>query len=189
MRRTPELPRYDHDDLGGCFYGVKRYLDPPVIPEDRWQERRFVGEEKRMQVTLEPEWLEPKWQMFVGVHSPLSAKECVALLTPPGSLEMKIGSAARVEEIFLRGLRGLRFAHAPQPPEALPTGQGLVYFQLNRESEQREWEQVKSSLTLAIRLKEKDIVGSIDRAQTLTIRLGAQTAPMEFTLYLLTQEA
>src|SRR5262249_43062056 len=26
-RRPPELPRYDHDDLGGCFYRVKQYID------------------------------------------------------------------------------------------------------------------------------------------------------------------
>src|SRR5262249_44936988 len=26
-RRPPALPRYDHDDLGGCFYRVKQYLD------------------------------------------------------------------------------------------------------------------------------------------------------------------
>src|SRR5204863_9466227 len=26
-RKVPELPRYDHDDLGGCFYRVKQYLD------------------------------------------------------------------------------------------------------------------------------------------------------------------
>jgi type VI secretion system protein ImpJ len=188
-RRTPELPRYDHDDLGGCFYRVKHYLDQPLVPPDNFEERRFVGEGKRMQVTLEQEWLEPKWQMFVGVQSPLAAKECVALLTPPGNLEMKIGSATRVEEIFRRGERGLRFAHAPQPPEALPAGPGLVYFQLSRESEQREWEHVKSSSTLAIRLKENLIVGSIDRAETLTIRLGTQTATMEFTLYVLTQDA
>src|SRR5262249_2223393 len=25
-RRTPDLPRYDHDDLGGCFYRVKQYV-------------------------------------------------------------------------------------------------------------------------------------------------------------------
>jgi type VI secretion system protein ImpJ len=188
-RRAPDLPRYDHDDLGGCFFRVKHYLDQPLVPPDNFEERRFVGEGKRMQVALEQEWLEPKWQMFVGVQSPLTAQECVALLTPPGNLEMKIGSATRAEEIFRRGERGLRFAHAPQPPEALPTGPGLVYFQLSRESEQREWEHVKSSATLAIRLKENLIVGSIDRAQTLTIRLGTQTATMEFTLYVLTQDA
>ena len=26
-RRPPDLPRYNHDDLGGCFHRIKHYLD------------------------------------------------------------------------------------------------------------------------------------------------------------------
>jgi type VI secretion system protein ImpJ len=189
-RRTPELPRYDHDDLGGCFYRVRVYFDQLIneMPVDSYEERPFIGEDKRMQVALEPKWLEPKWQMFVGVHTPLSADECVRLLTRAGNLDMKIGSVQRVEEIFSRGEAGLRFAHTPQPPEALPTEPGLVYFQINRESQQQEWQNVQKTLALAIRLNQHRVDGTIQGQRTLTIRVGAQTATMEFTLYLVTQE-
>jgi type VI secretion system protein ImpJ len=189
-RRTPELPRYDHDDLGGCFYRIRLYLDQLLneMPVDSYEERAFVGEELRMQVTLEPKWLEPKWQMFVGVQSPLSADECVRLLTRSGNLDMKIGSVLRVDEIFARGEQGLRFNHAPQPPEALPTEPGLVFFQINRESNQQEWQNVQKTLALGIRLNQNRIVGTIQGQRTLNIKMGAQSATMEFTLYLITQE-
>jgi len=189
-RRTPELPRYDHDDLGRCFNHVRLYFDQLLLamPKDSYQERAFVGEEMRMQVTLEREWLEPKWQMFVGVHTPLSAEECVRLLTRSGNLDMKIGSVLKVDEIFSRGDAGLRFAHSPQPPEALPTEQGLVYFQVNRESQQQEWQNVQNTLSLGIRMNQNRIVGSIQGQRTLTVRISNQTATMDFTLYLVTAE-
>jgi type VI secretion system protein ImpJ len=189
-RRVPDLPRYDHDHLGDCFTRIRIYLEQllDAMPVDSYEERPFVGEELRMQVTLEPKWLEPKWQMFVGVHTPLPADECVRLLTRSGNLDMKIGSVQRVDEIFARGEAGLKFAHSPQPPEALPTEAGLVYFQVNRESQQQEWQNVQNTLTLGIRLNQNRIAGNIQGQRTLTIRMGTQQTTMDFTLYLIPAE-
>jgi type VI secretion system protein ImpJ len=193
-RRPPELPRYDHDDLGGCFYRVKQYIDLllSILVEPEYKERPFIGTGLRMQVALEPAWLETAWQMFVGVQSPLAGEECIRLLTRPGhqGLDMKIGSGERVDEIFRLGESGLKFAHSPRPPRALPQVPGLVYFQVNRESQQEEWQNVQRSLTLAIRLNEARVVGNIQGQRVLTIRTGASagagpTAPLQFTLFVL----
>jgi type VI secretion system protein ImpJ len=137
-----------------------------------------------MQVALEPKWLEPAWQMFVGVHSPLKAEECVRLLTQKGQLDMKIGSSTHVDEIFLRGLKGLEFTHASLPPDALPAEPGLIYFQVNRQSQREEWHNVQQSLTLAIRLNPRFIAGNIQGERRLAIQTGSRTVPMQFTLYL-----
>jgi type VI secretion system protein ImpJ len=183
--RTPDLPRYDHDDLGGCFYQVKRYLDGLLdeIVEPDYKERPFVGAGLRMQVALEPAWLEAAWQMYVGVHSPLSPEECVRLLTKPGQLDMKIGSSDRVDDIFRLGQRGLIFSHSPLPPRALPSSAGLIYFQVNRESQLEEWQNVQKSLTLAIRLNENRIEGNIQGQRVLKIKTAGQTITLQFTLY------
>jgi type VI secretion system protein ImpJ len=188
-RRPPELPRYDHDDLGGCFYRVKQYLDGlfDLLVEPDYKERPFIGAGLRMQVTLEPAWLEPAWQMFVGVQSPLEPDECIRLLTMPGQLDMKIGSSDRVDAIFRMGQAGLRFGHQPLPPRALPAQQGLIYFQVSRESQQAEWANVQKSLTLAIRLNENRIAGNIQGQRVLTIKTGSQTTTLQFTLYLVPQ--
>jgi type VI secretion system protein ImpJ len=189
-RQVPALPRYDHDDLGGCFFRVRQYLDDLLeeMAEPPYEERPFVGEDKRMQVALEPKWLEPAWRMYVGVHSPLKAEECVRLLTQRGQLDMKIGSSTHVDEIFLRGLKGLEFTHVSIPPDALPSDPGLIYFQVSRQAQREEWQNVQRSLTLAIRLNQRFIAGNIQGEQRLAIQTGTRTVPMQFTLYLVPQE-
>jgi type VI secretion system protein ImpJ len=186
-RRPPDLPKYDHDDLGSCFYAVKNYinslLDKIVRPD--YEKRMFEGAGLRMQVALEPAWVQTKAPVFVGVKSPLKAEETDRLLTH-GQLNMKIGSSERVDRIFQLGMAGLRFGRKETPPRALPAEQGLVYFEVNRDSE--EWQHVQSSLSLAIRLNEHSIAGDIQGKRTLTIKTGGQNTTMEFALYVLKPE-
>jgi type VI secretion system protein ImpJ len=189
-RRPPDLPKYDHDDLGGCFYRVKQLIDSLLedAPRPDYKERPFIGAGLRMQVSLEPSWLEAIYQMFVGVRSQLSAEDCINLLTR-SSLDMKIGSSDRVDDIFKRGQAGLRFAHNPRPPRALPSLPGLIYFQVNRESQLEEWQNVQKSLTVAIRLNEHRIAGDIQGQRVLTIKTANnQTTTLEFKLYVVPQE-
>jgi type VI secretion system protein ImpJ len=182
-RRPPDLPRYDHDNLGGCFYAVKKQIDSLLydIKEPDYKSRPFEGAARRMQVALEPSWLEAQWQMFVGVKTPVKPEECVAMLTK-GQLDMKIGSSERVDRIFQMGAAGLKFAHTPTPPRALPSIAGMNYFQVSRDSD--EWQNVRQSLTLAIRLNELKIAGNIQGQRTLTItKSDGQPTTMEFTLF------
>jgi type VI secretion system protein ImpJ len=190
-RRPPELPKYDHDDLGRCFYQVKHHIDAllNIVVEPEYKERPFVGAGLRMQVALEPAWLESGWQMYIGVHCQLDTEEVIRLLTRAGELDMKIGSSERVDSIFRLGLAGLRFTHTPRPPRALPSTPGLIYFQINRESQQEEWQNVQRSLTLAIRLNENLIAGNIQGQQVLNIKTGGQTTTLQFTLYVVPQSA
>jgi type VI secretion system protein ImpJ len=185
-RRPPDLPVYNHDDLGGCFWALKKILDDLLhgIVEPAYKVVPFIGAGLRMQVALQPEWLESAWQMYIGVHSPrLNADEIVRHLTRGGLLDMKIGSADRVEEIFKFGASGLKFEYKSGPPGVLPSGR--VYFQVNRQSQQDEWQEVQKSLTLAIRLNEKHIQGSIQGQQELRIAVGGQAHSMTFNLYVL----
>jgi type VI secretion system protein ImpJ len=188
-RRAPELPRYDHDDLGGCFFRLKQYLDGllNVLVEPEWRERPFIGAGLRLQVALEPAWLEATWRMYIGVQGKLDAEECVRLLTKPGQLDMKVGSSDRVDALFRMGQAGLRFAHAPRPPRALPSVPGLAYFEVNRDPAGGEWQYVQRSLTLALRLNENLITGNIQGQRVLTIKTGGHTTTLQFTLYLVPQ--
>jgi type VI secretion system protein ImpJ len=194
-QRAPKLPPYDHDDLGECFYRVKRRLEELDVDTAPYEERAFLGAGLRMQVSMEAKWLETAWQMFVGVQSPLPQTEAIRLLTRPGQLDMKIGSSDRVDVIFERGLKGLEFTHAAQPPRVLPSIAGLTYFQVNRDSQKTEWEQVQKSLALAIRVNQNRIAvggeGSLQGQRILELKAqGAQAATtMQFTLYLVAGEA
>ncbi len=190
-RRPPALPRYDHDDLGTCFFRAKQYLDGllDLIVEPDYKERPFFGVGLRMQVTLEPHWLEPSQSVYIGVQSSLDVEACVRLLTKPGQLDMKIGSSDRVDAIFRNGQAGLRFDHAPRPPRALPTGPGQIYFQVSRDSPEGEWQHVQRSLTLALRLNENLIAGDIQGRRTLSIRNEGQMTTLDFTLYVVPNDS
>ena len=193
--RAPKLPPYNHDDLGECFYRVKRQLDEMDEGIVTYEERAFVGEGLRMQVAMEAKWLEPAWQMFVGVQSTLPQTEVIRLLTKPGQLDMKIGSGDRVDQIFERGLKGMEFTHAAQPPRVLPSMADLTYFQVNRDAQKTEWALVQQSLTLAIRVNQSRFVvgpqGTIQGLRTLSLKQqGALPAtPIQFSLFLVPGEA
>ena len=62
---------------------------------------------------------------------------------------MKVGGARRVETIYRQRFPGLRFTHEPNPTQSLPRRPGLIYFQVDRESEPEEWRQVVESQSLA----------------------------------------
>jgi type VI secretion system protein ImpJ len=182
--RWPAIPLYDHDDLGGCFYRVKGYLDTllDILPEPEYKERPFVGVGLRMQVAVEPTWLDPAWGLFLGVRSEMDPDEAVRLLTVPGQLDMKIGAGDRVDAIFQLGQQGLRFDSCPRP-SILPDVAGARYFKVSRQPE-REWASVLRSLTVAIRINETRIVGAIQGQRTVTVRgAGGTTNAMQFTLY------
>jgi type VI secretion system protein ImpJ len=182
--RTPaDLPLYDHDNLGHCFRSIQRYMHDILDfrPAD-YQERPFVRVQERMEVRLDREWLEPTWQMFVGVESMLTTEQCVHLLSPKG-LDMKIASASQVDQIFDGGRLGLNFVHNSRPPVVLPNVPGLVYFQVDPQAQPTVWHDVKDKLTLAVR------VGGIvknpkDASNELTVRASSsQAAALKFALY------
>ncbi len=186
-RRPPEVPLYDHDDLGGCFYSLKRHLDALLeqAVEPEYKERSFVGAGLRMEVALEPHWLEPIWELYVGVQSSLDPEECVRLLTRSEQLDMKIGSADRVDTIYRLGEAGLRFTHCPHPPEALPIDERLVFFQVDRDGPGEEWLRVQKSQSLAVRVNENRLAGNLQGQRHMTVKTGNRSTVLQFTLFVL----
>jgi type VI secretion system protein ImpJ len=188
-RRPPDLPRYNHDDLGGCFHRIRNYLDEliDIAPEPDYEQREFAGRGLRMQVDIEPGWMDKSVPMYIGVTSPLEPDQCAKELERLGT---KVGSAERVEMIYRRRDVGLQFSQVPSAslPQALPRDAGqsnfMTYFQINRELQQNEWQSVESSKSLAIRFREDIIVGKIEGETQVTLRLGAEM-PFRFSLFVL----
>jgi type VI secretion system protein ImpJ len=179
-----DMPPYDHDDLGRCFFAVKRLIDDLLTQDfnQGYENRPFVGAGLRMRVAMEPSWLAPAAQVLVGVESPLPPADAARLLT--GRLNMKIGAFERVDEIFRLGLRGLDFVPVPNPPRVLPASPRLTYFQISRDAATRdEWEHVGRTYNLAVRMNERLIAGSIDGKMEVTFQVDGRTTPMRFTLY------
>jgi len=147
--------------------------------------RPFIGAGLRMQCSLEPAWLDPSWQMFIGVQSNLEAMQCVGLLTKAGQLDMKLGSSDHVEELFRQGPRACVSSPSTLPPQALPKVPGQVYFQVTQDPKNPEWMSIKNSLMLALRLNENLIVGNIQNERRLIVKAAGRNVTMQFSLYML----
>jgi len=84
-------------------------------------------------------------------------------------------------------IQAAAFLQPAGSPRTLPEREGLIYFQISRESQLQEWQSVQRELTLAIRLNQKLIVGNMQGQRELTINTGYKTTNMRFTLYLVPQ--
>lgn len=178
-RRMPEVPRYDHDDLGGCFYAVKRLLQETGAKGPEVVKRLFTGAGLQMQVRMEREWLEPNWVFFIGVESKLSYNEVVNLLR--GELNMKVGSSRQVDTTFLKGQSGVRLNPEPEPPRALP-GRNWAYWKVDRTS--HAWKDVEDTLSLGVRINDTQVEGRIDGAQEVLIKTNdGRPIKMTFALF------
>jgi type VI secretion system protein ImpJ len=166
---------------------INGLLDDIRGDTDKVEARDFIGAGRRMQVALEPRWLQPEWQMFIGVTSNLPDESCERIFTQAGAVDMKIGSSERIEEVFQRGLPGLRFTHSKAPPRALPRREKLVYFQVDRTSQRDEWLSVQNTLSLAIKVNERRLEGNIDGLKEMTLRFSAGMVSLRFTLYIVPQ--
>ena len=184
-RRPPEIPAYDHDDLGRIFRWVKsqiemllRYVAPPT-----YARRFFVGEGRSsMRVALDPQWLEPTWTWYVGVHrGTLSDQDCLLLLSP-GTLNWKLGSARQVDEMFQRGKISLELRPQGTAPPILPKSHWL-YFQVGREN--LAWNDVLQTQTLAMRLQDRLIANldSLQGSSTILVSYAGKQVPLQFALY------
>lgn len=181
-RRPPRLPGYDHDDIAGCFYKAIKHIQQgldtlaPTAFEKRYFER--LGE--RLQVSLEPAWIGNNKGLYLGVETELNDAECQALLS---GMDMKMGSGAQVEHIFKRALKGLNLVPVVRPPRALPAGQGVLYFQVERDPV--FWKDVTESFTLALRMNLARASFQGDRVLSVTPPNRSQPTNLQFALFVI----
>lgn len=185
-RRVPEIPRYDHDDLGRIFRWVRdrilALLD--TIQEYQYEQRRFVGAGLGMQVAIDPKWLQSDWKWYVGVlHEEISDSECREIMRAKGQLDWKLGSARQVEQIFTTGQDGVTLEPLARAPNALPPDANLNYYEVSRTNQY--WKDVQLAQTLAMRFKLETIVNK-DRLQgshKIIVRYKGRQIPLEFSLF------
>ncbi len=181
-RRPPGLPPYDHEDIGGCFYTVIKYiqLGLDTIAPSAFEKRYFERNGERLQVSLEPGWLAATRTLFLGVETELGDEECEQLLR---AMDMKLGSTSRVEQIFKQALRGLKLVPIVRPPRALPAGAGIVYYQIERD--QVFWRDVADTCSMAIRMNLARAAFQSDRILSVVPPRGSKTTNLQFALFVI----
>lgn len=184
-QRTPgEIPTYDHDDLARIFKWAKKRISELIyaVREYAYEQRFFVGTGRGMQVSLEPKWLNPTWDWYVGVHrGNITEMECRELLNP-GQLDWKLGSSRQVDLMFQHGVPGLRLSPLPQAPSALPGGE-WIYYHVTREG--AAWQDVQTSQTLAMRLRDELVQHRelLEGSRDLTVSSRGKQATLQFALF------
>jgi type VI secretion system protein ImpJ len=131
-------------------------------------------------VALEPAWLSPTRALFLGVETELSDNECEFLLR---SMDMKLGSSTRVEQIFKQALRGLKLVPVVRPPRELPSGSGTVYYQIERD--QVFWRDVADTATVAIRMNMAKAAFQGDRVLSVVPPKSGKTTNLQFALFVI----
>jgi type VI secretion system protein ImpJ len=182
-RRTPDLPRYDHDLLGDCFWALKRQIDCMLdtVVEPEYRERAFVGAGQRLQVALESAWLESGYRLFVAVTGSLPTDQIRRLVE--GRLDMKIGCGDSVDELYRLGRAGLRFAFNPNPPRCLPPRSGRAFFSIDPSAADDQWNAVRRTLNLAIRFNDSLLKGDVQGRSDIDLMIDGQRTSMDFLLY------
>ena len=184
-RCPPDIPQYDHDDLGRIFYYIKEQIERLLgtIRDYQYEQRFFVGEGDGMRVNFESQWLGDNWQWFVGAQAVgLSRKEILAVLSP-GRLDWKLGSAMQVDAIFRHGAEGVRLTPLEQAPRALPPSNDWAYYEVSRGN--AAWQDVLKTETLAMRLTNEQIDNrdNLQGERKLVISVGRKKIPMQFALF------
>jgi type VI secretion system protein ImpJ len=165
-RRPPEIPLYDHDDLARIFKWVKLIIEQLIGGRKKleFEQRFFQGTQRGMQVAIDAKWLHSGWDWYVGVLGEnITERESRDLLRP-GNLDWKMGSGQQVDLIFQHGIPGVQQKELTNPPRALPSRQGWVYYEIEKDPDNAAWKDVLATQTLAIRFKEQ-LINNLDRLQ------------------------
>jgi type VI secretion system protein ImpJ len=160
QRRAPKIPRYDHDDLGDIFRKIKLQIEIllQAVAPYRFEQRFFVGRGARMEVALEPKWLNSDWRWHVGVQfEGLKPSECRELLS---TCHWKLASSRQVDDIFKYGGEGISLMALERAPTPLPEDRHWIFYDVDRQT--LVFQDVLETQTLAMRLTEERIVNRDD---------------------------
>lgn len=185
-RVAPDLPLYDHEDLGRIFRHaqaeISRLLN--AVQEYEYEQRSFTGVGLGLQVSLKSEWFHSDWDWYVGVRKGDLTDEEVRHLLSAGQLDWKLGSSRQVEQLFQHRAQGLEIVPLERQIRALPSDSDWLYYDIPRQ-QTPAWQDVQVTQTLAMRLKDS-LIMNFDQLQgqrTLDVSVRGKRASVEFALF------
>ncbi|MGL4460661.1 MAG: type VI secretion system baseplate subunit TssK [Planctomycetia bacterium] len=149
---APELPLYDHDDLGRVFGAVRLDLDRVLRDEGpavKVQRFPFTGVNDWMEVSLDPKWLDGRYGFFVGVRSDMRPEK-LEMLFSDRWLDWKLGAARTIQQIYFNREAGLALARVQGVHPVLPALASVTYFRVDAQGQY--WQQAFDNRTLALKV-------------------------------------
>ena len=141
-----DLPKYDHDDLAGCF-GVLdeklRHLLETVVPSNFVSLRLKLTQPSIYATSLADDKYLKDTRLYLAISAGMNEADLIAK-TP---YLIKICSATHIEHLVQHALPGVQLTHVPRPPSAIPVKMNCQYFSLNQGGP--AWEAVTRARNLA----------------------------------------
>lgn len=182
--QPPDLPSYDHDDLGRIFKQIKIELEPLCMAHRGSVQRYpFIGVQEWMEVAIDPKWLR-NHGFYVAVRSDLTP-ELVEKLFSQKWLDWKLGSTRTILQIYRNAEAGLNLKRVVGVHQSLPALANVTYFQV--EPSGQYWEQVSETRTLALKVNEQHVRGGFIGKNTITVS-DPRNHPRDLTLELFVVE-
>ena len=144
-REAPDLPVYDHDQLGICFFELSEQLErllDSIIPT-AYVRRPFEMVQNQLQCSLDEEWLSRDMDIYLGIEADYEEELVVEKVKA-----VKLAASEDIARINQRRLPGLRLQPVRRVPAGLPDRAGSHYFRISREGEL--WEGVQRDKSVAI---------------------------------------
>ncbi|CAK9081108.1 Type VI secretion system baseplate component TssK1 [Durusdinium trenchii] len=157
--QPPELPAYDHDDLGRIFTNIKAEIDAMFCadgPIARIHRVPLIGVEDRMEASLDPNWLKDDSQLFIGIRSGLVADDLNQMIGE-SHLDWKLGTSRLISQIYQNGEAGLSLTRVQGRHASLPQLTGVTYFKI--ETGGPYWQQLLDAPTLALKVNNRFVRG------------------------------
>jgi type VI secretion system protein ImpJ len=183
-KRSPEFPRYDHDDLARIFHWAWREIERLTeLPDEAVEQRWFIGAGRVLKVALDPKWLTREWEIFIGIHFQGMTREKFVAIFSEEAPDWKFGSLDQVEDIFRHKKRGVRLQPLRQVPGALAGRGNWLYFAIKEDNEYMQ--HVRLSSNLAIRIRDDQIynLAELDGNRRVVLQLAGQLVSMELAVF------
>jgi type VI secretion system protein ImpJ len=141
------LPDYNHSNLTESFGrldSMLRELLETVVPANHASLPLQLTEPSIYATAIDHDRYLTSTQMFLAVGADVKPDEIVRKVPQL----LKVSSADQIDRLIKRALPGLRLAHTPHPPSALPVRLDYQYFAL--ELVGGDWDAIKVARNLAV---------------------------------------
>ncbi|HLJ47514.1 MAG TPA: type VI secretion system baseplate subunit TssK [Bryobacteraceae bacterium] len=141
-----DLPKYEHDDLFGCFHDLDekiRFLLETVVPSS------FISLPLKLISPLiyGTPLADDKYLKNTRLYLAVNADVNDADLIGKAPYLIKVCSASHIDVLVQRALPGVTLTHVPKPPSAIPVKMNYQYFHIAQSG--GPWEAIQRARNLA----------------------------------------
>jgi type VI secretion system protein ImpJ len=141
-----DLPKYDHDDLSGCFTELDekiRFLLDTVVPSNFVSLPLKLVQPHIYATSIADDKYLNNTRMYLAVSAEMGEAELIGK-TP---YLIKLCSANHIEHLVRHALPGVPVTHVPRPPSQIPVKLNCQYFSINQSG--GAWEAIARARNLA----------------------------------------